>query len=81
MIIYCLENPWMPNLVKIGKTSDLNQRMSTLYSTGVPGPFECSFAIEVDDADADEFEKLLHETFDTARVSGRREFLKSALSM
>lgn len=76
MIIYCLENPWMPNLVKIGKTSDLNQRLSSLYSTGVPGPFECSFAIEVDDADADEFEKLLHETFDTARVSGRREFFE-----
>lgn len=76
MIIYCLENPWMPNLVKIGKTSDLNQRLNTLYSTGVPGPFECSFAIEVDDADAEEFEKLLHETFATARVSGRREFFE-----
>ena len=77
MILYCLENPWMPSLVKIGKTTrGLENRLRELYSTGVPVPFECSFAIEVDDADGAEFERLLHEAFDGHRVSGRREFFE-----
>ena len=45
-IIYVLTNPSMPGLVKIGKTArgDVNARLSELYSTGVPVPFECEFA-------------------------------------
>ncbi len=44
-IVYILTNPAMPNLVKIGMTTRLEVgiRMSELYTTGVPVPFECSF--------------------------------------
>lgn len=42
-IVYVLANKAMPDLIKIGKTQrkDLQARMSELYSTGVPFPFEC----------------------------------------
>ena len=48
-IVYVLRNEAMPNLIKIGKTKrkDLQARMSELYSTGVPFPFECLWAGEV----------------------------------
>ena len=42
-IVYVLTNPAMPGIVKIGRTqSDLGSRLSQLYSTGVPVPFECA---------------------------------------
>ena len=41
-IVYVLTNPAMPGIVKIGKThASLGSRLSQLYSTGVPVPFEC----------------------------------------
>lgn len=50
-IVYVLTNSAMPGLVKIGKTTrnDLSSRMSELFSTGVPVPFDCVYACEVDD--------------------------------
>ena len=71
-IIYCLENPKMPDLVKIGRTNDLKQRLSQLYSSGVPVPFECTLALEVENAE--EKERLLHDTFGDHRVNQKREF-------
>ena len=52
VIVYALTNPAMPGLVKIGKTSrdDPQARMKELYnSSGVPLPFECVIAVEVED--------------------------------
>jgi hypothetical protein len=43
-IVYLLTNPSMPDIVKIGFTSDLTVRMRSLYSSSVPVPFECYFA-------------------------------------
>ena len=42
-IVYALNNPAMPGIVKIGKTDRDNPmvRMNELYSTGVPLP--CPF--------------------------------------
>ena len=40
----------MPGIVKIGKTArGIETRLSELYSTGVPVPFECVFAGTVSD--------------------------------
>ena len=49
-IVYVLKNPAFPNLVKIGITTreEVQIRMSELYTTGVPLPFECVFAGKVD---------------------------------
>ena len=57
-IIYILSNPAMPGLVKIGKTTNLDDRMSSLYSTGVPVPFHCMYAKRV--KNYSEVEKKLH---------------------
>ena len=53
-IVYVLTNPAMPGLVKIGMTDrdDVQRRMRDLYSTGVPLPFECVIAREIEDREA-----------------------------
>ena len=73
-IVYCLENPAMPDLVKIGTTQDIEQRLRTLDNTSVPLPFVCVAAIEVDDATRTE--QLLHEVFSDHRVRSNREFFE-----
>ena len=73
-IVYCLENPAMPDLVKIGRTQDLEQRLKSLDTTSVPLPFVCFVAMEVDDAR--ETEQLLHDVFSDHRVRSNREFFE-----
>ncbi len=75
-IVYVLTNPAMPSMVKIGKTtqSDVEYRMSQLYSTGVPLPFKCEYAVEV--ADCSNVEKALHIAFEPSRVNPKREFFE-----
>ena len=64
-IVYALTNPAMPGIVKIGKTDRDNPkvRMNELYTTGVPLPFECPIAVEVDDEQAGRLDKALHPMF------------------
>ena len=72
-IIYILTHEYMPGLVKIGRTTKtLEQRMSSLYSTSVPTPFECYYAALVDKASS--VEKNLHYAFAGHRIAGNREF-------
>tara|TARA_B100001093_G_C26740669_1_gene976509 strand:+ start:460 stop:1077 length:618 start_codon:yes stop_codon:yes gene_type:complete len=75
-IVYALSNPAMPGLIKIGKTTqeDVSNRMSQLYSTGVPVPFECIYAVQVDDCT--KVEKALHIAFGPYRINPNREFFK-----
>ncbi len=63
VIVYVLTNPAMSGLVKIGKTSkdDVQARMSQLHTTGVPLPFECRFAIEVEDEQGPGLERALRD--------------------
>ena len=77
-IVYALTNPAMPGLVKIGMTDrdDVQRRMSDLYSTGVPLPFECVVARELDDQAAADIEKALHTAFGPNRVNSSREFFQ-----
>jgi len=74
-IIYVLVNEAMPGLVKIGCTSNLRMRMDDLYTTGVPLPFDCFFAAEVEDARA--LEKKLHFIFEGERVNPGREYFRT----
>ena len=75
-IIYVLSNPAMPGIVKIGKTTQaaVTSRMSQLYTTGVPVPFECIYAIEVEDCS--KVETALHIAFGPSRINPNREFFK-----
>ena len=73
-IVYCLTNPAMPSYVKIGTTTNLESRLRQLDNTSTPLPFECIYAVEVENAE--EVERLLHETFGDQRVRKSREFFE-----
>ena len=73
-VVYALTNPSFPNLVKIGKTNDLGNRLNQLYSTGVPSPFECLYAKEV--SDPSYVEGKLHMALSSKRRSNKREFFE-----
>ncbi|WP_269624698.1 GIY-YIG nuclease family protein [Prochlorococcus marinus] len=72
-IVYVLTNPAMPRMVKIGRTGrEIGARLSDLYTTGVPLPFECEYAARV--KDQNEVESAFHLAFGPYRVNPRREF-------
>lgn len=74
-IVYLLTNPTMPDLVKIGRTADLEARLRQLSThSGVPVPFECFYACEVEDSV--KVEKALHDAFGDHRINSRREFFR-----
>lgn len=78
-IVYCLTNPAMPEMVKIGLVekadkSALKQRISGLYTTSIPVPFELYYAVSVDNVET--VEKLLHDVFKVARENPKREFFR-----
>jgi hypothetical protein len=74
-IVYILANPAMPGLVKIGKTTnEIHNRLNDLNTTGVPFPFDCLCACEVDDCGL--VETSLHKAFYPYRVNPKREFFE-----
>ena len=84
-IVYCLTNPAMPDIVKIGHTksltesedqSKLDSRVRSLSShTSVPLLFEVHYAVSADDAK--KAEGLLHSAFADVRINPRREFFET----
>jgi hypothetical protein len=73
-IVYALTNPAFQNYVKVGKTTNLEQRLRQLDNTSVPLPFRCVYALEVDD-DA-HVERLVHQVFADHRTRTTREFFE-----
>tara|TARA_B100001564_G_C20484287_1_gene598559 strand:+ start:151 stop:750 length:600 start_codon:yes stop_codon:yes gene_type:complete len=73
-IVYILTNPAFPDYIKIGRTTNLKQRLLSLDTTSLPLPFECYYAVKVDDSK--KVEKLLHQSFDKYRVRSNREFFE-----
>ena len=74
-IIYILTNPVMPNLVKIGRTTNLEERIRALSAhSGVPIPFEVFYACEV--ADANRVERHVHDGLGDHRINPKREFFR-----
>ena len=71
-IIYILTNQSMPDTIKIGITDNLERRIKELDNTSMPLPFECYYAVEVEDAS--KIEKKIHEGFDDKRIRHNREF-------
>ena len=74
-IIYILTNQSMPDTIKIGITDNLERRIKELDNTSMPLPFECYYAVEVEDAS--KIEKKIHEGFDDKRVRQNREFFSA----
>ena len=75
-IIYIFTNDAMPSVIKIGITTDIERRMRELDTTGIPLPFRCHYAIEIEDYDIKE--KLIHDAFSDHRVRKNREFFTLA---
>ena len=74
-IVYILTNPCMSDLIKIGQTTNLEDRMRNLSShSGVPLPFECHYACEVENRK--ETEQRLHIGLGDHRINKKREFFK-----
>lgn len=74
--VYCITNPHMPGLVKIGYT-DRNplQRLEEANASTWNFPeFKLEFARRVPDANAKEM--ILHRYFNADRVSPKREFFR-----
>ena len=73
--VYILTNPTIPDLVKIGRTKNLEERMRSLSShSGVPVPFQCFYCCEVNDGN--EVEKRLHFGLGDHRINPKREFFR-----
>ncbi len=75
-IVYILINEAMQGYVKIGRTTDLEQRIRSLDTTGVPLPFECFYACTVKDSKF--VEKQLHNAFADNRIRSNREWFQLA---
>ncbi|SEN97386.1 T5orf172 domain-containing protein [Pseudorhodobacter antarcticus] len=73
-VVYVLTNPAFENYVKVGKTTNLVQRLRQLDNTSVPLPFRCVYAVEVDDDS--EVERLVHQAFADHRTRTTREFFE-----
>lgn len=74
--VYCLTNEAIPKLVKIGKTArnPLVRAAEISAATGVPTPFEVSWACKVPDMDV--AESALHKALSEYRLTRRREFFR-----
>ena len=71
-IVYILTNQSMPDTIKIGITDNLDRRVKELDNTSTPLPFECYYAVEVENASL--IERKIHEGLDDKRVRQNREF-------
>jgi hypothetical protein len=74
--VYILKNEAMPGIYKIGITGrdKLEDRISELYRTNIPLPFECEFAAVVEDYE--KVEDIIHNAFEDYRINKNRESFK-----
>lgn len=74
--VYCMTNPAMPGLVKIGYTERLlDERLQEANaSTWVPQPFSIELAKFVKEPNAKE--QIIHRIFGSQRVNPKREFFR-----
>ena len=74
--VYILTNPsFREDWVKIGKTTNMDERLRTLYNTSLPLPFEVFATLKT--TKYNEAEKLVHhyiERFTDLRIEKKREF-------
>jgi len=76
--IYCLSNPAMPELLKIGAVhmndKTVKDRADELFTTGVPAEFRVELFTEIEDSRG--VERKIHAILDSYRVNSSREFFR-----
>jgi len=78
--IYIAKNKAMPDLLKIGYTEKVpTARISELFTTGVPEPFELAYYCLVDDVK--NIERTIHNKLESFRHSKSREFFRVDLEV
>lgn len=71
--VYVFTNPAFPNMVKIGRTNNVDKRLKGLSaSSGTPLPFECAYSVKVTNPAL--LEANTHAHFVEFRVNEAREF-------
>jgi len=83
-LVYLLSNESIPGWVKIGRTNQVDRRLSELYNTSVPLPFKLEDSIQTKSLrESSELEKSIHSIIDTINPNlrrnteaNRREFFK-----
>jgi len=76
--IYIVSNQSIPNKVKVGRTTNLKQRIKQLQTTGVPTPYRYEFVALVEDSVT--AEKTAHHALRFNRVASNREFFDVSLA-
>jgi hypothetical protein len=77
--IYIVSNPSIPGKVKVGRTTNLKQRIKQLQTTGVPTPYRYEFVAVVEDSAS--AEKMAHYALRNNRVARNREFFDVAVDV
>lgn len=73
--VYVFTNPAFPDIVKIGRTNNVDKRLRGLSaSSGTPLPFECAYSVKVTNPML--LEANTHTHFLDFRVNQSREFFK-----
>jgi hypothetical protein len=71
--LYIAINPYMPGIIKIGKTIDIKDRISRLSKpTGVPDDFQCIFLYKC--LNYTKKENNVHRRFANVRLKNTKEF-------
>lgn len=72
-VVYILKNPAFKTFyIKIGFTTNINDRLKELYNTSVPLPFVVYALLKTNKYK--QAEKMMHSTFKDSRIGNDREF-------
>ena len=78
--VYIINNPsFRENLRKIGMTTEVPDRMSSLFTTGVPEPFTIEYLLKFYNNEYRTVETCIHRIFGPQRNNSRREFFNITL--
>ena len=73
--IYIFTNAMMPDIIKIGLTSNVEQELWSLSSNeGVPARFECYYSCEFENGE--EIEKEIHDGLGVCCIDSKKGFFK-----
>ena len=79
--IYILSNPSMPNVYKVGLTTNsISKRIQELNTTGVPRAFKLEKLFEVPEKDLRRIERLAHQKLKKKDLHHGKEFFEGSIA-